>query len=78
MNKEQVLELLKILNQNDCLHSEWKWWEEDENNNLLINEDNLWVVELINDIIIDCGQSRCWGIRGSNPLLITKNKLKTK
>ncbi len=51
MNKEQVLELLKILNQNDCLHSEWKWWEEDENNNLFINEDNLWVVELINDII---------------------------
>jgi hypothetical protein len=51
MNKEQVLELLKILNQNDCLHPEWGWWEEDENGNLSINEDNLWVVEVINDII---------------------------
>jgi regulator of RNase E activity RraB len=31
MNKEQVLKLLKILQNIDCLHPEWGWYEEDEN-----------------------------------------------
>jgi hypothetical protein len=51
MNKEQVLELLKFLMWNDCLHSEWDWYSEDENGNLTINEDSLWVVDAINKII---------------------------
>jgi hypothetical protein len=53
MNKEQVLELLKVLQNNDCLHPEWKWYEEDENENLTINEDSLWVIDEINEIIND-------------------------
>lgn len=51
MNKEQVLELLKILSYNDCLHPEWDWANEDENDNLSINEDSLWVVDTINEIM---------------------------
>jgi hypothetical protein len=51
MNKEQVLELLKVLQNNDCLHPEWEWYEEDENENLIINEDSLWVIDKINQII---------------------------
>jgi hypothetical protein len=51
MNKEQVLELLKVLQNNDCLHPEWEWYEEDENENLTINEDSLWVIDAINQII---------------------------
>jgi hypothetical protein len=51
MNKEQVLELLTILNNNDCLHPDWEWQGEDENGNLTINEDSLWVIDEINEII---------------------------
>ncbi len=50
MTKEQVLKLLQVLDDNDCLHPEWEWQEEDENGDLIINEDSLWIVEVINEI----------------------------
>ena len=50
MTKEQVLELLKVLSDNDCLHPEWERQEEDENGNLSLNENSLWVVDVINEI----------------------------
>lgn len=53
MNKEQVYKLLKVLDANDCLHSEWDWrdMDEDFNDTEELNEDSEWVVDLINNII---------------------------
>jgi hypothetical protein len=52
MNEEQVLKLLITLSDNDCLHPDWEWQNEDKDGNLSINEDSLWIVDEINKILI--------------------------
>ena len=52
MDKKKVIEFLKFLESNDCLHSEWNWYEcNDEGNITDLTEDSEWVVDKINEFI---------------------------
>jgi len=51
MDKDKVIALLSILEDNDCLHPEWWWKKEDEDENLTLTEDSEWVVDVINDFL---------------------------
>ena len=47
MDKEKVIELLSILDYNDCLHSEWNWRDGEGN----LTDDSEWVVSEINKLL---------------------------
>ena len=47
MSKEEIIELLKMLDDNDCLHSEFEWYTLDEDGKIE-NYDVEWILEFIN------------------------------
>lgn len=46
MKKENLIQLLDLLEDNDCLHSEWEWYTENENGEVVYTVD--WVLDWIN------------------------------
>jgi hypothetical protein len=51
MDKDKLIALLSILEDNDCLHPEWNWGRENETETLQLTEDSEWVVDVINDFL---------------------------
>jgi hypothetical protein len=51
MDKDKLIALLSILDDNDALHPEWNWESEDEDENLTLTEESEWVLDVINDLI---------------------------
>ena len=47
MSKKEIIELLKMLDDNDCLHSEFEWYTLDEDGEIE-NYDVEWILEFIN------------------------------
>ena len=47
MSKKEIIELLKMLDDNDCLHSEFEWYTLDEDGKIE-NYDVEWILEFIN------------------------------
>ena len=47
MSKEELIKLLKFLDENDCLHSEFEYYKLDENCEIVGYEVD-WILEFIN------------------------------